>query len=48
LDNGHVVFGFLPERQAGRLRLAVGQKVILKLSPYDLSEGRILVKTTGI
>jgi translation initiation factor IF-1 len=45
LANGHVVFGFVPGRQAMPVRLAVGQRLNLKLSPYDLSEGRILNET---
>jgi translation initiation factor IF-1 len=45
LANGHRVLGFV----AGRTRrlnfaLALGQKVQLEMSPYDLSEGRILVE----
>ena len=48
LLNGHVVFGFMVARDAGRLRLVTGQTVDLKLSPYDLSEGRILVKQNKI
>ncbi|HLH57365.1 MAG TPA: translation initiation factor IF-1 [Verrucomicrobiae bacterium] len=43
LPNGHRVLGFL----SGKARLAfigfnLGQKVRLAMSPYDLSEGRIL------
>ena len=46
LANGHRVLGFV----AGRTRrlnfapLALGQKVQLEMSPYDLSEGRIIVE----
>ncbi len=46
LANGHRVLAFV----AGRARLSVGQlllgaKVRLAMSPYDLSEGRILLET---
>ena len=44
LANGHVLFGFVLARDRGKLRLAAGLVVNLKLSPYDLSEGRILVR----
>jgi translation initiation factor IF-1 len=44
LANGHVVFGFVPVRQSGQARLLVGRTVNLQLSPYDLSEGRIIVE----
>ena len=43
LANGHVVFGFMPARVARTQQLILGLKVNLKLSPYDLSEGQILV-----
>lgn len=44
LANGHSLLGFV----AGRTRLspaslAVGDRVKLQLTPYDLSQGRILV-----
>ena len=48
LANGHVVFGFMTARDADGLKLNVGQKVNLQLSPYDLSEGRILVDRNRI
>ena len=48
LANGHVVFGFMTARDSVGMQLSVGQKVILRLSPYDLSEGRILVETVKI
>ncbi len=46
LANGHRVLGFI----AGRARLAVagpvvGDTVRLQMSPYDLSEGRIILET---
>ena len=49
LANGHRLLGFV----AGRAKrsfagLAPGDKVKLKLSPYDLSTGRILVEKEKI
>ena len=46
LANGHRVLAFLSGK--ARLsfpRLAPGEKVTLEMSPYDLSEGRIVVET---
>lgn len=48
LANGHVVFGFVLARDGDGVGLRVGQKVSLKISPYDLSEGRILVDKNKI
>lgn len=45
LVNGHRLRAFVPGK--ARLKLgpfALGQKVMLKVSPYDLSEGRIIVE----
>lgn len=49
LANGHRLLAFV----AGRARqnfagLAAGDKVKLQLTPYDLSQGRILVETKKI
>ncbi len=46
LANGHRVLAFVSGK--ARLsfpRLAPGEKVTLEMSPYDLSEGRIVVDT---
>ena len=48
LANGHVVFGFMTPRDSVGLKLSAGQKVILRISPFDLSEGRILVDRNRI
>jgi translation initiation factor IF-1 len=49
LANGHVVLAFVPGRAAGRFAgLAPGDKVVLQLSPGDLSQGRIVVETKPI
>ena len=45
LPNGHRLMGFVPGRQRESLgQLAVGNKVNLEMSPYDLSKGRIVSK----
>jgi len=49
LANGHRLLAFV----AGRARqnfagLAAGDKVKLQLTPYDLSQGRILIETKKI
>ena len=46
LANGHRLLGFIPGKNRNiAQRLAVGDKVNVQLSPYDLSEGRILLET---
>jgi translation initiation factor IF-1 len=43
LSNGHRVLAFVAGRaRREQARLAPGSRVRLQLSPYDLSEGRIL------
>jgi translation initiation factor IF-1 len=42
LTNGHPVFGFVLGRRDTPPPFVVGKKVWLKLSPYDLSEGRVI------
>jgi len=45
LSNGHCLLGFIPGKARKVIpRIAVGQKVNLQLSPYDLSEGRIVLE----
>jgi translation initiation factor IF-1 len=49
LANGHRLLGFVPGRaKTGMARFAAGEKVQLQLSPFDLSEGRILVERQRI
>ena len=48
LANGHVVFGFARAREGVGMKLAVGQTVVLKLSPFDLAEGQIVVEQIRI
>jgi translation initiation factor IF-1 len=46
LSNGHCLLGFIPGKNRKSVpRLAVGDKVNVQLSPYDLSEGRIILET---
>jgi len=46
LANGHQVVAFAPARvKAAAAGLAPGHKVKLQMSPYDLSEGRIISET---
>ena len=45
LPNGHCLLGFIPGKSRKTVpRLSVGDKVNLQLSPYDLSEGRIILE----
>ena len=49
LDNGHRVLAFVTGRaRMSFARLALGDRVRLAMSPYDLSEGRIIVETQTI
>jgi translation initiation factor IF-1 len=49
LANGHRLVGYVAGKAKARFAgLAPGDKVILELSPYDLSQGRILVETKRI
>lgn len=46
LANGHRVVAFVAgKRRLNFVKLASGDKVTLELSPYDLSEGRIITET---
>ena len=42
LPNGHKVRAFIAGRAKERFAVNAGEKVRLQMSPYDLSEGRIL------
>lgn len=43
LSNGHTLVGFLTRRMQDELGAPwKGQELILQISPYDLSEGRII------
>lgn len=44
LSNGHRLTGFMAGRRKLAAQIAVGEKVKLQLTPYDLTMGRILVE----
>ncbi len=45
LDNGHETLGYLGGRMKRyRIRLMLGDRVRIELSPYDLSRGRIVYR----
>lgn len=42
LDNGHTILGHLSGKmRMNKIRLLPGDRVILEMSPYDLTKGRI-------
>jgi translation initiation factor IF-1 len=44
LSNGHRLVGYLTGKaKLSFAELAIGQKVMLEISPYDLSEGRVIL-----
>ena len=46
LSNGHRLLAYMTGKaRLSFARLATGDKVRLEMSPYDLSEGRIMVET---
>jgi translation initiation factor IF-1 len=49
LPNGHKLLGFVTgQRRFSHKKFESGHKVRLQLSPYDLSEGRIILEKTTI
>jgi translation initiation factor IF-1 len=45
LDNGHQTMGYLGGRmKRHRIRVMLGDRVRIELSPYDLSRGRIVYR----
>ena len=42
LANGHRLLGFVAGKNAGLARYAVGDQVVLEVSPFDFSKGRII------
>jgi translation initiation factor IF-1 len=48
LSNGHQLLGFVTGKARSVFAGEPGQKVMLQLSPFDLSQGRILVQTKQI
>ncbi|HLX71345.1 MAG TPA: translation initiation factor IF-1 [Verrucomicrobiae bacterium] len=48
LSNGHKVLAYATGKAKETFAAKVGDKVKLQMSPYDLSEGRIIVETKQI
>ena len=44
LPNGHKVMGHLAKKDLPAAPLAAGRLVVLEMSPFDFSRGRILLK----
>jgi translation initiation factor IF-1 len=45
LDNGHEVLGYLAGRlKRYRIRVMLGDRVRIEVSPYDLTRGRIVYR----
>jgi translation initiation factor IF-1 len=45
LDNGHEILGYLAGRlKRYRIRIMLGDRVQVELSPYDLARGRIVYR----
>jgi len=44
LANGHRLLAFVAGRAKGQRAYLPGEKVLIQLTPYDLSAGRILVE----
>jgi len=43
LDNGHQVLGYLSGRmKQNRIQVTTGDQVLVELTPYDLSRGRVI------
>ena len=48
LSNGHKVLAYATGKAKENFAAKVGERVKLQMSPYDLSEGRIIVETKQI
>jgi len=49
LQNGHALIGYVTGKgKSGLTRFAPGAKVKLQLSPFDLSEGRIVFERKNL
>ena len=45
LDNGNVILGYLSGKiRKFRIRVLIGDRVLVELSPYDLNKGRIIYR----
>ncbi|HLD16646.1 MAG TPA: translation initiation factor IF-1 [Coxiellaceae bacterium] len=48
LENGHVVIAHISGRmRKNYIRILTGDKVMVELTPYDLSRGRIVYRDVG-
>lgn len=48
LENGHKVRGHVSGKmRMNYIRILTGDKVIIELSPYDLTKGRIIFRNKG-
>jgi translation initiation factor IF-1 len=48
LENGHTVLAYAAGKMSKfKIRVLVGDRVSLELSPYDLSRGRIIYRHKG-
>jgi translation initiation factor IF-1 len=48
LDNNHVILGHISGKmRMNYIRILPGDKVLLELSPYDLTKGRIIYRNKG-
>lgn len=48
LSNGHKVLAYATGKAKETFAAKAGDKVKLQMSPYDLSEGRIIVETKSL
>ncbi len=45
LDNEHMIIGHTSGRmRKNRIRILVGDKVTVEMTPYDLSKGRVILR----
>ena len=48
LDNGHVITAYTSGRmRKNRIRVLVGDKVRVEMTPYDLTKGRVIHRETS-
>lgn len=48
LENGHVINAHISGRmRKNYIRILTGDKVMVELTPYDLTRGRIIYRDTG-
>lgn len=45
LENGHVIIAHTAGRmRKNRIRILLGDKVIVEMTPYDLTKGRVILR----